>query len=259
METDQALSNVERQERLLRFIERRERVTIAQICDEFAISPATARRDLDALAAQGQIQRFHGGAIPARRAPPELPVLQRMDQQPDEKRRIGHAAAQLVGDGETVFLSSGTTALEVARGLLGRKNLAVITNSLLVVDALVEVPDITVVSLGGLLRREELSLIGHLTEQALAEVRADKVIVGIRAVDVEQGLTNQYLPETLTDRAILKIGRQVILVADHTKCGRVATAFLAPLSAVDVLVTDSGVAPEFEAALVERGIRVIKA
>jgi len=218
-----------------------------------------ADRDLAALAALGQVQRVHGGAISARRAPPELPVLQRLGRQSGEKQRIGRAAPGLIADGETVFLSSGTTALEVARNLLGRRNLTVITNSLMVMNVLADAPEITVVGLGGLLRRDELSLIGHLAEQALAELRADKVIIGIRAIDVEQGLANQYLPETLTDRAILKIGRQVILVADHTKCGRVATAFLAPLSAIDLLVTDAGISEAFEAALASRGIQVIKA
>jgi DeoR/GlpR family transcriptional regulator of sugar metabolism len=102
-----------------------------------------------------------------------------------------------------------------------------------------------------------MSLIGHITEPALAEVRADKVILGIRALDVEHGLTNDYLPETMTDRAILKIGRQVIVVADHTKCGRVAPAFVAPLSVMTTFVTDSATPPEFVAALAERGVRVL--
>lgn len=259
METEQKLSSIERQELLWRYIERNKRVTIPQICEKFDISQATARRDLEVLAEQGKIQRFHGGAVLVLQAPPELPVFQRIIEQPEEKVRIGRAAADLVKDGETVFLGSGSTVLEVARNLLNRKNLTVITNSLPVLNTLVDYPDITLISLGGLLRRSELSLIGHITEQALVEVRADKVFLGIRSLDVKHGLTNHYLPETMTDRAILDIGMQLILVADHTKIGRVSTAFLAPVARVNVLVTDNGLSLQDESMLLNQGVKVIKA
>jgi len=252
-----AVSNTERQGQLLRFVEQHQRITVKQICDQFAVSLATARRDLDALVEQGKVQRVHGGAIAIRRAPPEPPVLQRSADQAEDKQRIGQAAAQLVADGETVFLGSGTTVLEVARRLHNRRQLTVLTNSLLVINAFADAPDITVVGLGGVLRRSEMSFIGHIAEQSLAEVRADKVILGIRAVDVEHGLTNDYVEETRTDRAILRSGRQIIVVADHTKCGRVSTAFVAPLTAVQTLVTDAAAPPEFVAALTERGVRVL--
>jgi len=257
MSVDTALSNVERQERMLRFVEQRQRVTVADICDQFGVSVATARRDLEALAERGRVRRVHGGALAIHRAPPELPALQRAGEQAAEKRRIGQAAAALVADGETLFLSSGTTTLEVARSLRSQRHLTVITNSLLALNELADTPEITLVGLGGLLRRSEMSFIGHITEQALAEVRADKVIIGIRAIDAEQGLTNDFLPETMTDRAIMRIAREVIVVADHSKCGRVSAAFVAPLSAMRTLVTDSGTPPEFVDALTAQGIRVL--
>jgi DeoR family transcriptional regulator of aga operon len=257
MAADAAVSNIERQERVLRWVEQRQRVTVADICERFAVSVATSRRDLDALARRGALQRVHGGAIAIRRAPPELPVLQRAAEQADEKRRIGQAAAALVADGETVFLGSGTTVLEVAHNLSARANLTAITNSLLVINALAAAPQITVVGLGGVLRRGELSLIGHIAEQSLAELRADKVILGIRAVDPIQGLTNDYLPETMTDRAILRAGREIIVVADHTKCGRVSTAFVAPLSDIGTLITDSAAPPAFVDALRAQGVHVL--
>src|SRR5690606_38600702 len=99
-------SATERQRRLLAWIEQRERVSVPEIIDRFAVSTATARRDLEALAGEGKVQRVHGGAIAVRRAPPEPPVLQRALEQADEKKRIAMAAAALVADGETVFLSS---------------------------------------------------------------------------------------------------------------------------------------------------------
>jgi DeoR family transcriptional regulator of aga operon len=206
-----SLSSLERQNKTIQFLHRNQRISISDICVTFTVSEATARRDLETLAAEGKLQRVHGGAIALSQTPPESPILQRQDEQPNEKLRIGQAAAVLVQDGETIFLGSGTTVLEAARSLRGRKNLTVITNSLPVVNVFAGTEGITVICLGGLLRNSELSFIGHITEQALAEVRADKVFIGTRAISLEHGLTHEYLPETMTDRAILKAGKECII------------------------------------------------
>ena len=209
---------------------------------------------------------MHGGAIVLTQAPPEQAILHRQNEQADEKMRIGQAAAALVRAGETVFLGSGTTVLEVARALRGRRELTVLTNSLPVVNALagagawrVQVPrrrGQTLICLGGMLRDSELSFIGHITEQALAEVRADKVFIGTRAISLEYGLTHEYLPETMTDRAILKAGKEIIVLADHTKFGRAATVRLAPLESIHTIVTDQGTSQDFLEAFQERGVSV---
>jgi len=251
-------SGTERQLNILQWVERQQRISVAEICEQFSVSEATARRDLETLAGQGKVQRVHGGAIAVQKAPPELPILERQDEQTDEKRGIGFAAAQLIQEGETVFLGSGTTVLEVARALRERRDLTIITNSLPVLNTLSGTEN-TIVCLGGMLRSSELSFIGHITEQALAEVRADKVIIGTRAINLEQGLTNDYLPETMTDRAILLSGREVIVVADNTKFGRMSTALLAPVESVNIIVTDNGTPQDFIEAVQRRGIRVIHA
>jgi DeoR family transcriptional regulator of aga operon len=258
METKFSLSSIERQEKLRRFVEQQQRATVAEISEHFSVSLATVRRDLEALAERDEIQRFHGGAMAVHQAPPELPALQREIEQAAEKKRFGQAAADLVVNGETVFLGSGTTVLEVAYNLRQRRNLTIITNSLLVINALIGA-DIEVVGLGGVLRQSEMSMIGHITQQALTEIHAHKIIMGIRALDLERGLTNDYLPETVTDRAILGLGGEVIIVADHTKCACVSTASVAPITAMDKLVTDTETPPEFVVALEEKGIEVIVA
>ncbi len=246
----------ERQKQILSLLSRQGRLSVAEVVRQFSISQATARRDLGLLASQGKAQRVHGGVIAIEHAPPELPILERTSAESVEKARIGRAAAERIADKDTVFISSGTTALEVARNLRGRC-LTVITNSLPVLNMLAGERDITVISLGGMLRDSELSFIGHITEQALAEVRVDKVIMGTRALSLEHGLTNDYMQETLTDRAILKIGREVIIVADHTKANRVSTVRLAPLKSVHILITDLQADKKFIQALKGQGITVL--
>lgn len=250
---------IERHRQIITLLQRRRRLSVAEIVRRFSISEATARRDLQAIASEGRARRVHGGILAIDSAPPELPILERGRDQPAEKERIGRLAANLVGDHETVFLGSGTTVLEVARHLRDRRDLTVITNSLPVLNLLAGKREITTIGLGGMLRDSELSLIGHIAELGLREVRADKVIIGIRALSLEQGLTNDYLQETLTDRLILKIGRQVILVADHTKLSRISTVRLAPLSEIHTFVTDDGASSKFVRTLKRRGIRVLLA
>ncbi len=249
----------ERQKQILSLLTRRGRLRVTEIVEQFSISEATARRDLESLAYHGKAQRVHGGIIAIEQAPPELPILERQGEQTDEKILIGRATAELISDRETIFLGSGTTVLEVARNIRNHKNLTVITNSLPVLNVLTGIKDITIISLGGMLRDSELSTIGHITEQALTEVRADKVIMGTRGVSLEHGLTNDYLEETLTDRAILKIGHEVIIVADHTKVNRVSTALLAPLESINTFVTDSTADKKFTQSLKKKGIKVIVA
>ncbi len=247
----------ERQKQILSLLVKQGRLSVTEIVEQFSISEATARRDLESLASQGKAQRVHGGVIAVEEAPPELPILQREGEQADEKSLIGYAAAELISNGETVFLGSGTTVLETAKHLRERKNLTVITNSLPVLNALAGLKEITVISLGGMLRDSELSFIGHITEQALAEVRVDKVVMGTRGLSLEHGLTNDYLQETLTDRAILKIGREVIIVADHSKVNRVSTALLAPLKSMNTFVTDTKVDKKFVQSLKKQGVKVV--
>jgi DeoR/GlpR family transcriptional regulator of sugar metabolism len=254
-----SLSSLERQNQILLFVSHSQRISVTEVCATFEVSEATARRDLETLAGQGKVQRVHGGAIALSEAPPESPILQREREQAEEKTRIGRAAAALVQDGETVFLGSGTTVLEVARALRARPGLSIITNSLPVVNVFAGQNTLNVICLGGMLRTSELSFIGHITEQALAEVRADKVFIGTRAISLEHGLTHEYLPETKTDRAILKAGQEIIIVADHTKFGRAATVLLAPLEGIHTIVTDGLTRQDFVSAVLEKGIRVIVA
>jgi DeoR family transcriptional regulator of aga operon len=253
------ISNLERQNQIVQFILHSQRISITEVCDTFSVSEATARRDLELLASEGRIQRVHGGAIALPQTPPEAPILQRQGDQADEKTHIGQAGAALVRDGETIFLGSGTTVLETARALRGRRNLTVITNSLPVVNALAGANGITLICLGGMLRDSELSFIGHITEQALAEVRADKVIIGTRAISLEHGLTHEFLSETMTDRAILKAGQEIIVLADHTKIGRAATVLVAPLASIHTIITDGRTSPDFIKDAQALGLRVVVA
>ncbi|NPA91634.1 MAG: DeoR/GlpR transcriptional regulator [Chloroflexi bacterium] len=248
-----------RLQKILEEVRAKGQVNVSELSRHFGVSEVTIRRDLKELARRNLLHRIHGGALPASPLAPEPPVVQRLAQERRWKQAIGRAAANLVHDGESVFLGSGSTTTYVAHYFRTRHQLTVVTNALTVSLVLASVPDITLVVTGGMMRASELSLIGHIAENALREVRVDKVIMGIRALDVEAGLTNDYLPEVMTDRAIIEMADDIIVVADHTKFGKVASAFVAPIDKVTTIVTDTRVPPEMVAQLQARGIRVIQA
>lgn len=237
-------------------VEQRGRVTVPEMSDQFEVSEATIRRDLEELDRQGWLQRTHGGAVRLVNATKEPPMFQRIDEQRAEKRRIGEAAAGMIQDRETIFLGSGTTVLEIARHLPAGIRLTVITNSLPAINELADKPGIELIVIGGMLRQSELSMVGHVAEQAVHEFRADRVFMGMHAIDARHGFTNDFLPETMTDRAILAIARQVIVVADHSKFGRVSSALVGPVVTAQMIITDCELPEACVAELVDLGIEM---
>jgi DeoR/GlpR family transcriptional regulator of sugar metabolism len=246
----------ERQQHILSVLEDDGHVDVEALSQRFDVSEVTIRRDLRDLAGRGLVRRAYGGAV---MATPEPPVVQRMAQVQRCKECIGRAAAALVGDGESIFIGSGSTTAYVARNLASRSDLTVVTNALNIADELALSDSITVVVAGGVMRHSELSLVGHIAEQALGEVRVDKTIVGMRAVSLEAGMTNDYLPEVMTDRAIIQMAPELIVVVDHTKLGKVSTAYIAPVKRVTTLVTDCEADGRFLDGLRQLGVRVIVA
>jgi DeoR/GlpR family transcriptional regulator of sugar metabolism len=258
MSNNEVLLKVQRQSQIRRLVEERGQVTVTELSVAFNVSEATIRRDLEDLADRKWVCRTHGGAVKVVRALKEPPILERVNKCENQKARIGEKAAQMIHDGETVFLGSGTTVLEIARHLPFDISLTVITNSLLVINEIVTRPNIEMIVIGGMLRRTELSMVGHVANQSVQEFRADRVFMGIRAIDVTHGFTNDYLPEAVVDREILKIAPEIVVVADHTKFSRVSSVLVASANAVDVIITDVETPEEIVATFGEMMIQVYR-
>jgi DeoR/GlpR family transcriptional regulator of sugar metabolism len=251
------ISRIRQQEEIHQFIVAKQVVTIKELCNEFNSSEATIRRTLKDLSNRGLIARKRGGASYLPPTVPEPPVYLRVTEQTANKEAIAKATAELIKDGETIFLGSGSTVLAVAQLLKHRNNLTVISNSLPVINLFSNNPNISSIILGGLLRNSELSMLGYLTEQAIKELRADKAIIGIRAIDPKTGLANDYLPETVTDRTIVQMSKKVIVVADHTKFGKVASCFVSPLPSINTIITDWEVDIDIVHQIEEYGVKVL--
>lgn len=232
-------------------------VRVADLSARFGVSPSTIRRDLQKLAQQGLIVRGYGGAT--RRDGREEGAELVGDPLADEKAHIGRAAANLLTSGETVFLGAGSTILAVAHALAGRADLTVITNGLSVAAYLAAHSDVELVVVGGLVHRGGSAMTGHLTEQALEGLHADKVILSVQGISTPDGLTSDDLSQVRMAQMLLETAPEVIVVADHTKFGRACTAHIAPVDRADVIVTGREAPDATLWELAELGVKVVLA
>src|SRR5205085_9688434 len=162
----------------------------------------------------------------------------------DEKRRSGAAAAGLVAPGDTIILSPGTTTMEVARQLSGRRNVTVVTSAVNIAAELAGDPEIDVIVTGGHLRGTTYALVGSLAEENLRGLHVNKLFLGGNGLTVEHGLTTPDLSVATTDRALLRSAERVIVIVDHSKIGRATLCQTAPIEHIHVVVTDSGIPVE---------------
>ena len=248
------MRDAERRARLVDVLRADGRADVTGLSAALGVTASTIRRDLDRLAREGRVVRTYGGAALA----DGLPQRTRTDPRADAKRAIARAAAGLVEDGSTIVIGSGTTALAFAREIAGRR-LTVITNALDVANVLLDREGIELIVLGGVVRPRMHSMLGHLAELATGELRADQLVMGIGAISVEQGLMNDTVPEILTDRALRRMARSAVVLADASKFEQVAPGYVFGLEEVDVLVTDDGTAPATIEAVRAAGVRVVVA
>ncbi len=251
------LLNLERQEQIVRLLEQRGTLTVAQIREMFDVSEATIRRDLAVLASQNLIRRVHGGAVYNQTvATSEAPIIHRQKQNADVKQRIGRAAAQLIRDGETVLLIGGSTGLAVAHELAHHANLTIVTDSLLVANELLRHGVHKVIILGGMIDANELAVRGTLSRMILSELQVDKVIIGTKAISVERGLSAESAEEAELFRGFIHAGHSVIVVTDSSKFHQSALVRVASIGAVNILVTDAQLPENTYRQLQEAGVIV---
>ncbi len=241
---------------ILKEIEDRGSTSVSDLAERLGVSEMTIRRDLSELEREGVIRRVHGGAVSARGRSYEPPMLLRAVENQEAKRRIGQTAAELVADGDSLALDVGTTTLEIARHLLGRRNLTVVTSSLHIANLLFGQPQIRLILSGGIIRAGEASLVGDLAHHTYQNLFVDRLFLGVGGVDLQAGLTEYNWDDALVKQAMIRSAKEVILVADHSKFNQVAFAAVGPLSVVHQVVTDTPFPPQYSQVFYRLGIVV---
>lgn len=249
----------ERQQEILAWARRDGRAEVKDLAEALDVTPETVRRDLTALERRGFLRRVHGGAIPVERLGIEPAVADRESRMAGQKERIAKAALDELPDGGSIILDAGTTTIRLAEMLPTERELTVVTHSLPVAMLLATRPSITLHLLGGTVRGRTLAAVGPWAENAMADVYADVAFLGTNGITTERGLTTPDLVEARVKRALVAAARRTVVLTDHTKFGRVDFAQVAPLSAVDTLITDSELEPDLAEEIEAAGPRVVRA
>ena len=233
-------------------------IRVEDLCRQLKVSPATVRRDLDQLERSGAIRRVHGGAVSVESRLDEPVFSDKTGIAVREKRRIAEAAMAFVAAGDTIYLDGGSTVLELARLLRDRSNLTVVTNSLHAAHELSgRGPRLIVI--GGELRRLSQTLVGPLTRQVLTQLHLDRAFMGTIGFSPKEGLTTTDPSEAFTKEIVMGQARQVIVLADSSKAGKVSFACAGRWEGVHTLITDKQLDKEFAKELSNKGIKLVRA
>ena len=256
------LMPAQRRRELLRVVESSGHATVGELADRFSVSPDTIRRDLDALAAGGQLTRARGGALSSTDA--DEPVGARTDQGSEAKHRIAMATIDLLSDGQTVFLNGGTTTLAVAGQLEQRHDMTVITSNLLVPAALDPRHVREVYLVGGSVRLNAGVTVGPLVFPAVGgtvsqAIHADVAVIGIGGVSSDAGFSITNMHEAEMTRSMLDLAGRKLIVCDSSKFERFIFAPVAPLASADVLITNERPGKALADALRAAGVEVVVA
>ena len=252
------LSQQERMQEVLRMLESRDSVHVAELSKAFAVSEVTVRSDLSQLARQGLVARVRGGVRALERGQSELGFDFRLRLEVERKRAIAKAAAAMVDEGEAVALDSSTTAYYLALELRTKNELVVVTNGLLIAAALSDAPGISVLVTGGMLRLQAMSLVGDLGAEALRTTRISKGFLGARGLSLEAGLMDLNPDEVRIKREMAGVCECVVCIADGTKWYRTALLPFVATEQVDVIVTDTSAPAEEVKAWEARGARIVR-
>ncbi len=246
-----------RRMKILEWLQEEGSARVRDLSVAFAVSEATIRQDLERLDNDGFVVREHGGAylksVPQQVQSMSLQHLTHMDA----KKRIGRAAAALVGNGDTIILDSGSTTTEIANALTGHQNLNVITNAINIALTLGALPSMSVHLSGGLFKAPTLSVTGEKSGDFFTGIFAEKLFLATAAVSFEAGLTFPAMADLYVKRAMIKAASKVYLVADSSKIGRTSFSSLGPIDLIGGFITDEGISDADRAEFERRGIEVI--
>ncbi len=231
----------ERRREILGVLGQHGRVTVEEVAKRFGVSVVTARGDLDVLSDIGALVRSHGGGIRPLDAAPEHPLRVRESIHHDEKVRIAEMAVQLINPLQTVILCSGSTSAEVARQLRRNcpENLTVITYALNIASLLAEIPNVSLVMIGGLLRNVSNAFVGPQAESMMQSLHADHCFLSTVGLDADWGLTTLDIMEAQLNRRMIEAAAQVSVLADSSKFGHRSLSLIANFRHIRRVITDT--------------------
>ena len=230
-------------------------VSVGALARDFGLSEVTIRGDLKVLEDKGWINRKWGGAAAAM----HRDIMERQRVYPERKNAIARAAADLVQDGDVIMIEAGTTTALIARHLLGKRDIHIVTNSTLVFSYGRMNPNLQITMTGGEFRRPTESMVGPIALETIGRINVRLAFVGTDGFTLNRGMTTHLMEGAEIVKAMKAHAQTTVLVADSSKYGKVGFASVLPLSAMDLIITDEDLRDSAEAELREAGINISKA
>lgn len=247
----------ERRKKIMEMLQKDEMVKVSELMKIFDVSIETIRRDLEYLEERGSLSRVYGGAVLPQPKAIEPAYEKREIRNFDEKKAIGNKAVELVQDNDIIAIDIGTTTLEFARALVGKRKITVITNSMKIAMVLSVDSNIRVIMLGGEVRSGEFSVSGSLASNEMKRFNTEKLFLGVGGLSLIKGLTDYHMEESSLRQIAIENTQEVIVLADYSKMGVIAMNNVCNLEDMDILVTDSKADSGTMDKLREMGIEVI--
>lgn len=230
---------------------------IAELAVSYGSSEMTIRRDLDLLEFEGRARRIRGGAIPIQSRSFEPPVLLRSSQESEVKRALARAALSQLQPNETVIIDGGSTTHEFAKAIPSDFPLTVFTSSLLIVSELNTKSSIRTFVTGGMVRVDELTLVGPLAIESYKAINCDSLFMSVAGISAEKGLTDPNMDDSYVKNAAMNAARRVVVLADASKIGLVALINVAPINRIDLLITNISPDHKTISAIKDQGVEVL--
>ncbi|MBD2866589.1 DeoR/GlpR family DNA-binding transcription regulator [Paenibacillus oceani] len=238
---------LERQKKILDLLGVKKVLKIPELTDELDVSVDTLRRDLNLLTSQGKIEKIYGGVKLVQSKFGESSMDERMVKHLEEKEKIARKCSEFINDGDCIYLDSGSTTYQIAKYIKQKKKLTVVTNSIPVVNELMN-SEVEMVMIGGKIRRDERSVIAYEYLFNFHELNIRKAFICCSGITIEKGISDYNLEEAITRKKIIELASEVYVAADSTKFGKDVTIVIAPLDRIDAIVTDPGA----EAGLIQK-------
>ncbi len=248
---------VDRRDEILDVLSRNGKVYVSDLSKKFSVSKVTLRNDLKRLEQDGFLRRIHGGALKTHQVAVDLALAEKEKKHAEEKRMISRVAAEMIEDGDTIILDSGTTTMEIARSIKNRTGITVITNALNIAMELANQQGIEVIIAGGNLREKSFALVGPHAEHLLSEYYADKFFLGVDGFSSRYGVTTPNIMEARLNRIMVEHAREVIVVTDSSKFGKRSLSLIVTIDKIDRVITDKDIPEDELAALQKAGKEVI--
>lgn len=246
-----------RKQLIIDLLNTKRKLSVQELCVKFSASPGTIRNDLQELENRSLLKRTHGGAISLNRISFEQNADEKDILHFVEKQSIARAALHLIDDGDIVAIDTGTTTMALAKLLGSKKNLLVVTNDLKIALELESAENVTVIMVGGTVRRNFHCTIGPQAIQFLADIRVDKTFAAANGMSLNAGVTTPNIDIADIKRNFIRISNETILLCDSSKIGRISSKRFAELSETKTIVTDSHITPKQKQDLIEQGIEVV--